>query len=127
MLVIVRIRFLQSLQDWGTCGELLYHEQKSELEILLVLGCKQESLRYIKVVGVDGYQLPQSLLLLNFLLLNNKNQRTFLRRSFRLGACCLTILIYTFIMFKDAPRPRHIYVFGFKGVGLWDKRCRFMG
>ena len=115
MLVIARIRFyrfLQSLQNWGTCGELLYHEQKGELEISLVLGCELKNLRYIEVVGVDGCQLPQ-FLLLNFLLLNNKNQRIFLRRSFHLDACCLTILICIFIMFKGATRPCHIYVFGF--------------
>ena len=30
-----------------------------------------------------------------------------------LGACCLTILIYTFKCFKGAMRPHHTYVFGF--------------
>ena len=39
-----------------------------------------------------------------FLLLNNKNQGTFMfPRGFRLGACCLTILIY---MFKECLRVR---------------------
>ena len=36
--------------------------------------------------------------------------RTFMPSKSRLGACCLTILIYTFIMFKGAMRPRHTYI-----------------
>ena len=43
------------------CGELLYHKQEGELEISLVLGCKLENLRYIEVVGVDGYLKCQRL------------------------------------------------------------------
>ena len=33
--------------------------------------------------------------------------------------CCLTILIYTFKLFKGATNPSHTYIFGFKGIGLW--------
>ena len=37
--------------------------------------------------------------------------RTFMPSKSRLGACCLTILIYiSFIMFKGAMRPRYTYV-----------------
>ena len=50
-----------------------------------------------------------------------------LLRSLRLGTCCLTILIYTFKMFKGAMRPRHTYVFGFKGIRLQEKRHTFTG
>ena len=41
--------------------------------------------------------------------------------GFGFRACCLTILImYSFkIMFKGAMRPRHTYVCGFKGIGLY--------
>ena len=35
------------------------------------------------------------------------------------GACCLTILIYTFKMFKGAMQPRHDYICGSKGIRLW--------
>ena len=44
----------------------------------------------------------------------------------RFGACCLTILIYTFKLFKGATNPRHTYISGFLNVGLWYERCRFM-
>ena len=37
------------------------------------------------------------------------------------SACCLTILIYMFNMFKGVMRPRHTYVPGFKGDSLWGK------
>ena len=47
--------------------------------------------------------------------------------SSRLGACCLTILIYTFKCFKGATIPRHTCVFRFKGQCLWDERSVFMG
>ena len=64
-------------------------------------------------------------ILLIFLSLNNKNQEVFPSQS-RFGACCLTILIYTFKCFKGATNPCHTYVSGFLNVGLWYERCRFM-
>ena len=47
-------------------------------------------------------------------------------------SCCsryvvLTILNINFKCFKGAFRPCYIYVFGFKGGRLWDKRWTFMG
>ena len=81
--------------------------------------------KYIKMINKSPKSAPIRAIRANprsiFSSLNNKNQRIVLRRSFRLGACCLTILIYTFKCFKGATNPRHTYVFGFKGDSLWGK------
>ena len=61
-------------------------------------------------------------LLLIFLLKEQQKPGTFMLPKSRLGACCLTILIYTFIMFKGAMRPCHTYVPRFKGECLWYER-----
>ena len=55
----------------------------------------------------------------HFFIQNNIKLETFTPLKSRLGACCLTLLIYTFKMFKGAVRPRHTYIRRFKGIGLY--------
>ena len=68
---------------------------------------------------------------LNFLLLNNKNQRTFSVRKSRLGACCLTILIFLILLNVLRMPPDHatpmfadlkVIVYRMKGDSLQDER-----
>ena len=72
---------------------------------------------------------PQFFNSFNFFIVEQQKREDFLCSENGLDACCLTILIFlsTFKCFKGAMRPRHTYVCGFKGVGLWGERCRFMG
>ena len=48
--------------------------------------------------------------LLNFFIVEQQKREVFLVQKIRLGACCLTILIYTFKMFKGATNPRYTYI-----------------
>ena len=86
--------------------------------------------RIKEVVGTSGWTSSILFLLFIFLLLNNKNQGIFLLKSFRLGACCLTILIHNF---KSCLRVRcahatptfaelKVDVYGMKGGRLWDEK-----
>ena len=50
---------------------------------------------------------------LNFFIVEQQKSGTFTPLKIDSGACCLTILIYTFKMFKGVMRPRHAYICGF--------------
>ena len=67
-------------------------------------------------------------LLSNIYRVNNKNGGAPLSQICPLPLCCLNVLIIlnSFKCFKGAINPHHTYIPGFKGIGLWYERYRFM-
>ena len=54
--------------------------------------------RGFTVYATGGASMEEDRNSLNFLLLNNKKERTFSLKGNRLGACCLTILILLILL-----------------------------
>ena len=72
--------------------------------------------------------MEESLNSLNFFIVEQqKSEAPLSLEDVRLGACCLTILIYTFKMFKGATNPCYTYIPRFKGISLQEKRYKFTG
>ena len=66
----------------------------------------------------DRFKYSIYLIFFNFFIVKQQKSGDFPSQKFPFG-CMLFNYFNTFKCFKGAMRPRHTYVFGFKGKCLW--------